>query len=114
MSKQTPTETQSIIWATVAQIPFGKVATYGQIAKLSGFPRGARQVGYALKQLSPSSDIPWHRVVNSRGTLSFSENSDKFNRQKQKLEQEGILFNGTLINLRQFQWRPHNQQNPSG
>ena len=51
----------------VAKIPFGHVATYGQIAALAGFPRRPRQVGMILKGLPEGTDLPWHRVVNAMG-----------------------------------------------
>ena len=54
----------------VKQIPHGKVATYGQIAKLAGIPRNSRQVGTVLKTLPENSGVPWFRVVNSRGEIS--------------------------------------------
>ncbi|NOR67165.1 MAG: cysteine methyltransferase, partial [Woeseiaceae bacterium] len=46
------------IWATVRDVPIGSVASYGQIAEIAGIPRGARQVGYALRQLSANSNVP--------------------------------------------------------
>ena len=56
------------IYAEVRRVPRGRVATYGQIAALAGFPRHARQVGYALHGLRESEDgVPWHRIVNSKG-----------------------------------------------
>ncbi len=68
MSK--PGETYSRIYAVVRQIPAGKVATYGDVARLAGFSRQARLVGYALHALPPHSTAPWHRVVNAKGGIS--------------------------------------------
>ena len=62
------------IHAVVSRIPRGRVATYGQVARLSGAPEHARLVGYALASLPEGSAIPWHRVVNARGEVS--EQSD--------------------------------------
>ena len=53
------------IFATIAQIPPGKVTTYGEVAKLSGYPGYARQVGRALANLPNESKLPWFRVINS-------------------------------------------------
>ncbi|MEM9136836.1 MAG: MGMT family protein [Cyanobacteria bacterium P01_F01_bin.42] len=93
------------IYALVAQIPAGKVATYGQIARMWGRPNHARQVGYALFQLAPSQDVPWHRVVNAQGKISASParmGSDDL--QKVLLEAESIRFNGDRIDLKRYQW----------
>ena len=59
------------IYQTVQQIPYGKVATYGQIARLAGFPGYARQVGYALHATPAGIEIPWHRVINAKGEISL-------------------------------------------
>ncbi len=56
----------------VAQIPYGKVATYGQIALYLGHPRAARTVGWALHALPEGTETPWHRVINSQGRVSTS------------------------------------------
>ncbi|MCK5893382.1 MAG: methylated-DNA--[protein]-cysteine S-methyltransferase [Endozoicomonadaceae bacterium] len=80
------------IWLVVSKIPFGKVATYGQIAELAGLPRQARAVGSILSQLPRSSDLPWHRVINRKGKLSISPESGKYMKQKARLEQESITF----------------------
>ena len=60
------------VWAVVRAIPRGRVATYKQVAALARIegPTGARQVGYALAALGPRTKVPWHRVINSRGTVS--------------------------------------------
>lgn len=98
-------ERNQIIWTVVATIPEGNVATYGQVAELSGLARGARQVGYALKHLAADSKIPWHRVINSQGKISFPEDSNAFLQQKQRLENEGVLVRGNRISLKQFRWQ---------
>ena len=58
------------IYAVIRRIPFGKVATYGQVAELAGLPGHARQVGYALHALPSATAVPWHRVINAAGTVS--------------------------------------------
>ena len=63
------------IWETIAEIPRGNVASYGQIAEIAGIPRGARQVGYALRQLPKGHDVPWHRVLQVSGKIAFEKGS---------------------------------------
>ncbi|MBD2103393.1 MGMT family protein [Leptolyngbya sp. FACHB-261] len=96
------------IYAVVRLIPLGKVATYGQIATLAGLPGHARQVGYALFRVAPGADVPWQRVVNSRGEISYSalrHGSDDI--QRLLLEEEGIQFNPNgRIDLRHYGWQP--------
>lgn len=96
------------IYAVVARIPRGRVATYGQIAALAGLPRQPRLVGYALHTLPDESRLPWHRVVNAQGRTS--PRSDGFGHerlQQHLLEQEGVQFSpaGTL-SLARYRWRP--------
>src|SRR5688572_505500 len=59
------------VYAVVRRIPRGRVATYGQVARLAGLGAGARQVGYALSDLPTGSTVPWHRVINARGAVSL-------------------------------------------
>jgi methylated-DNA-protein-cysteine methyltransferase-like protein len=96
------------IYAIVKLIPSGKVATYGQIARLADRPRGARQVGYALAALGRirgEHDIPWHRVVNAQGAISARAHSDYENYQQVLLEDEGIEFGlRRRINLEKYLW----------
>jgi methylated-DNA-protein-cysteine methyltransferase related protein len=95
------------IYIIVRQIPLGKVATYGQIADLAGYYGKARLVGYALYQVDPASDIPWQRVINIKGEVSYStarEGADYV--QRNLLEQEGILFNAEgKIDLSEYRWQ---------
>lgn len=98
-----------LIYETVRQIPRGKVATYGQIADLSGLYGKARLVGYALFQVdTDTTDIPWYRVVNAKGEISYSSlrrGGDYL--QKHSLEQEGIEFNVKgKIDLNRYRWQP--------
>lgn len=90
----------------VKRIPKGKVATYGQIAFIAG-TQNPRLVGFALAMLKEGTDIPWFRVINSKGKISFPEQSNGFKIQYSLLQNEGIIFgakNG--INLKQFGWKP--------
>ena len=103
------------IYDVVCQIPIGQVATYGQIAELAQMPRQARLVGYALYRVAPDSQIPWHRVVNSRGQVSespFRQGSDHL--QRSLLEAEGITFNASgTIDLRRYRWQPDPKDEPT-
>lgn len=94
------------VYEVVKQIPRGKVATYGQIAKLLGAPRSSRAVGYALHANPDHDNIPCHRVVSREGKLSKSFAFGGENLQKFYLEQEGveILDDGT-VDLNKFQWK---------
>lgn len=94
------------VYQIVKKIPRGKVATYGQIASIGGLGRNARMVGYALSGTPEGLDIPWHRVINSRGEISYSPSRNNFDHlQKTLLELEGIRFdtNGR-VNLGLYQW----------
>lgn len=89
----------------VARIPRGRVATYGQVARLAGFAGQARLVGYALHALPAFTPVPWQRVVNARGEISTRGEHAK--RQRRLLEREGIRFDSRgRIPLAEFQWRP--------
>ena len=82
----------------VRQIPRGKVATYGQIARMLDMPHGARTVGWALGGLKEGTGVPWFRVVTSQGQVHFAE-------QRTLLEQEGVVFDDRgRINLKRYQW----------
>ena len=91
------------------KIPFGQVATYGQIALLCGKPRNARQVGYALGHSMAGENIPAHRIVNSRGILSGAKAFATPERQKELLEAEGVEVEktdeGWKVDLRRYGWK---------
>jgi methylated-DNA-protein-cysteine methyltransferase-like protein len=93
----------------VARIPRGRVATYGQVARIAGLPRQARLVGYALHALPADTSLPWHRVVNAQGALSTPPGHDLV--QQRLLEREGIRFDARgRIPLESFQWRPRSSR----
>ena len=93
-----------LVWQLIKKIPRGKVATYGQIARLAGIEGQARFVGYALHGLPNNSGIPWHRVINSQGKISLPGLSAR--RQQRLLESEKIMFNQAgKIDLKKFQWK---------
>ncbi len=95
---------REMVWQTVAMIPQGKVATYGQIAACCGYPGHARGVGHILKKLPPQTALPWHRVINARGEIALPPDSESYQLQKQRLEQEGVEFERDKIRLRLYQW----------
>ena len=92
------------IWSTVRHIPRGKVASYGEIARLSGFIGQARRVGYALRSAPPGMRLPWHRVVNSEGRISLPKGDGSYQRQKRLLEKEGISLKAGKIDLQKHGW----------
>ena len=94
------------IWQVVAAIPKGKVATYGQVADLAGLPRGARLVGRTMSQLPKDSKLPWFRVLNSRGELSFPRNSASWRRQRDKLAEDGVVLIKGKLSLKVYRWEP--------
>jgi methylated-DNA-protein-cysteine methyltransferase-like protein len=92
-----------LIWQTVERIPEGKVASYGTVAAMSGFPRQPRLAGYALHNLPPGTDIPWHRVINAQGKISLP--GQRGRRQRQLLEAEGVIFRNGKVDMKKFGWR---------
>ena len=94
------------IWSTIQDIPAGSVASYGQIAEITGIRRGARQVGYALRNLPAELNVPWHRVITASGRIAFAEGSDQFNEQAKRLMMEGVTVGGGKVNMRKFRWQP--------
>ncbi|MCY4228924.1 MAG: MGMT family protein [Gammaproteobacteria bacterium] len=92
------------IYQIVAQIPHGKVINYGSIANVIGC--SARQVGYAMASIPNDLDLPWHRVVNSRGEISMRKQGHGDLDQKRLLIEEGVLFDSTgRIDLEHHCWR---------
>lgn len=95
------------ILEVIALIPYGKVASYGQIAKLAGLPKHARLVGYVLRHLDKESQIPWYRVINSQGKISVTRMDEKGNNvQQDLLEAEGVYLLNGKVSLKKFGWQP--------
>ena len=93
------------IYQTVCLVPEGRVATYGQIARLVGKPRHARQVGYALAAATDDLPLPWHRIVNAKGEISALPKAGYDEYQRILLEEEGVEFNEHgRIYMQQFLW----------
>lgn len=92
------------VYAIASKIPVGKVATYGQLAKLAGSPRAARAVGMCMRNNTNRNLVPCHRVVASNGALTgyaFGGVDIK----RKLLIQEGVSFNGDKVDLKVSQWK---------
>jgi len=83
------------IWKTVSSIKSGRVMSYGQVARVAGYPRHARMVSKAMSR--SAEPLPWHRVVKSDRTLAFEVGSGAYNKQKSLLEKEGVQFIGGKV-----------------
>jgi methylated-DNA-protein-cysteine methyltransferase-like protein len=102
------------IYRVVSRIPRGRVATYGQVARLAGLPHGAREVGWALAALADDPiSVPWQRVINARGEVSQRRFNPGDLLQRERLEAEGIRFGPRgRIDLERYQWRPRRRALP--
>ena len=95
-----------MILAVVALIPYGKVASYGQIAALAGLPKHARLVGRVLSLMDNNSEIPWHRVINSQGKISLNRQDQLGqNIQQMKLLEENVQIKNGKISFAKFGWQ---------
>jgi len=94
------------IYTVIRRVPKGRVATYGQIARLAGLPGHARQVGYALYALRASTAVPWQRIVNASGAISLRRSGGALS-QRMLLEREGVTLDARgRISLARFGWKP--------
>jgi methylated-DNA-protein-cysteine methyltransferase-like protein len=98
--------TFDLIYEQVKRVPRGCVATYGQIARLAGHPRGARVVGYALHVNPEPGIIPCHRIVNRDGRLSPAFAFGGINMQEKLLRDEGVESENGRVDLDKYLWRP--------
>jgi methylated-DNA-protein-cysteine methyltransferase-like protein len=90
------------VWKVVGEIPPGHVLTYGEVARLSGMPRAARRVSQAMSWAPRSLKVPWHRVINAQGKISIPEDSPWHDKQKSRLQEEGVVFLKGKIDLKKF------------
>lgn len=102
-----PEKTDFQTWArnvcqVIQGIPRGHVLTYGEVARLAGPGGSARRVSMAMRYAPKGVKLPWHRVINSQGKISFPPDSPYFSEQKKKLEREGVRFKGDAIDLQRF------------
>lgn len=90
----------------IKNIPEGKVMTYGQIARMAGSPRGARQVVRILHSMTQKYHLPWHRVINAKGEIGVKDGELK-SMQRFHLESEGVKFiDGDIVDLTIYQHHP--------
>lgn len=97
------------IYSVVRRIPKGKVATYGQVAKLIGSPKASQVVGWALRALKPGTKVPWQRVINKAGMISIENMNTPKEAQAVLLRNEGVEVTereGNLwVDLKKFGWK---------
>jgi methylated-DNA-protein-cysteine methyltransferase-like protein len=91
---------QAKVWKITHSIPRGRVATYGQIARLADHANQARLVGRIMSQLPAGSKLPWHRVLNAQGRISSPGGKS----QQLRLADEGIILVNSRVNLKLYQW----------
>jgi methylated-DNA-protein-cysteine methyltransferase-like protein len=98
------------VYALARQIPYGKVTSYGAIAKALGTDRSARMVGWAMNASHNRADIPAHRVVNRKGLLTGKLHFDGTNLMQQLLENEGIeVVDNQIVDFEKHFWQPEIQ-----
>lgn len=98
------------VYAVARQIPYGKVTSYGAIAKALGTARSARMVGWAMNASHNMEDIPAHRVVNRKGLLTGKLHFDGTNLMQQLLESEGItVVDNQIVDFEKHFWQPEVQ-----
>ncbi len=105
-----PADARALILAVVRRIPRGRVCPYGNVAQVAGLPRRARLVGTVLRQGPAARGLPWHRVINASGRISFPVGSDAYALQRRRLEAEGVVFVGGRIDLQRYGWPDRAQQ----
>lgn len=87
-------------------VPRGRVATYGQIAKAAGKPHASRAVGWILHACARSYRLPWQRILNSKGAISFHPGTQEYATQKYLLRKEGVEFSSEHgLDLKIYQWK---------
>ena len=96
-------EAQQRILATIRQIPYGRVTTYGRVAERAGLPRRARLVATALR-LADDPNLPWYRVMGAGGRIVFPPDSLGHARQTEGLRAEGVIVDRGRVDLTQFGW----------
>jgi O-6-methylguanine DNA methyltransferase len=92
------------VYDVTKKIPAGKVATYGQIARMVGSPKAARAIGLCMKTNPNAPVVPCHRVVSSDGSLTGYSGGKGISTKKQMLEKEGVIFKGNKVDLALSEW----------
>ncbi|WP_026704616.1 MGMT family protein [Flavobacterium soli] len=99
------------VYTIARQIPYGRVTSYGAIAKCLGTARSARMVGWAMNASHNLDDVPAHRVVNRKGLLTGKHHFDGTNLMQQLLESEGVkIVDNQIVNLEKYFWEPEMPQ----
>nr|WP_260956779.1 MGMT family protein [Pseudomonas citri] len=97
---------RTTLYLTLAQVPTGKVVTYGQLAEMAGLGRAARWVGRTLSQLPDDTKLPWHRVLGAGGRISLPAGSVSGDEQRARLRMEGISVLNNRVDIQRHGWRP--------
>ncbi len=90
---------------TIAAIPRGRVASYGEIAARAGLPRRGRLVGRVLRETGAAAKLPWHRVLRADGRFAFAPGSRGFREQRARLLGEGVVVNSGRVDLARYGWQ---------
>ncbi|MBD0725648.1 cysteine methyltransferase [Flavobacterium sp. L1I52] len=98
------------VYVVARQIPYGRVTSYGAIAKYLGAARSARMVGWAMNASHSMDDVPAHRVVNRKGMLTGKFHFDGTNLMQQLLENEGVkVVNNQIVDFENYFWDPQEE-----
>ncbi|MCU1738821.1 MULTISPECIES: MGMT family protein [Pseudomonas] len=97
---------RTALYLTLAQVPEGRVVTYGQLAELAGLGRAARFVGRTLSQLPADTSLPWHRVLGAGGRISLPAGSPSGDEQRARLRTEGLTVLNNRVDIKRHGWRP--------
>jgi len=95
---------RNAVYLTMAQIPPGKVTSYGELASLAGLGRAARWVGRLMSQLPDDTRLPWHRVIGAGGRLSLPAGSRAGHEQRERLRAEGVTIVNGRVDMRRHGW----------
>jgi methylated-DNA-protein-cysteine methyltransferase-like protein len=105
-STATPAGRRAALYLVLAQIPAGKVISYGELAAMAGLGRAARWVGRTLGQLPEDTRLPWHRVLGAGGRLSLAAGTPSGEEQRARLRAEGLTLRNDRVDMRRHGWRP--------
>jgi len=105
-SEASSKQRREALYLCLASIPAGQVVSYGQLAEMSGVPRGARWAARTLSQLPQGTTLPWHRVITASGRPGLSPDSPSGAEQRLRLREEGISLTNDRVNMRRHGWHP--------
>jgi methylated-DNA-protein-cysteine methyltransferase related protein len=111
--RRNPATFGDVAAAAIRAVPAGRVATYGQIARLAGNPRAARIVVWLLNSSWKTRDLPWHRIINAQGRIALK--GEGLKQQRRLLRKEGVaVAPDGRVDLARFGWQPRAQQTKAG